>query len=206
MQGSAPSQSNRRRNMKKKLVLIITACMVAVSVSACGIVTVVPIGQEGSFTGQEEFDSSAQSSSDWASVVDEVKSNAVDAAGALGGDLGGGTAVSGTAKITEFNTDTPKYYLLVEVDGYDGEVQIQAGGVYSGTALRDTQSLKGFQDFTNQTEWSQYAKALNQEVDAQVIAPLALDESAAGKTATFVGAATASGGKIVITPVELTIE
>ena len=52
----------------------------------------------------------------------------------------------------------------------------------------------------------QYAKALNQEVDAQVIAPLALDESAAGKTATFVGAATASGGKIVITPVELTIE
>ena len=69
MQGSAPSQSNRRRNMKKKLVLIITACMVAVSVSACGIVTVVPIGQEGSFTGQEEFDSSAQSSRDRKSVV-----------------------------------------------------------------------------------------------------------------------------------------
>ena len=192
--------------MKKKLVLIITACMMAMSVSACGIVTVVPIGQEGSFTGQAEFDSSAESSSDWASVVEEVKGNAADAAGALGGDLGDGTAVSGTAKIVEFNTDTPKYYLLVEVDGYDGEVQIQAGGVYSGTALRDTQTLKGFQDFTNQTEWSQYAKALNKEADTQVVAPLGLDESAAGKTVSFVGAATASGGKVVITPVEMTIE
>lgn len=192
--------------MKKKLVLIITACMMAMSMSACGIVTVVPIGQEGSFTGQAEFDSGAQSSSDWASVVDELKANAADAAGALGGDLGDGTAVSGTAKIVEFNTDTPKYYLLVEVDGYDGEVQIQAGGVYSGTALRDTQTLKGFQDFTNQTEWSQYAKALNKEADTQVVAPLGLDESAAGKTVSFVGAATASGGKVVITPVEMTIE
>ena len=192
--------------MKKKLVLIITACMMAMSMTACGIVTVVPIGQEGSFTGQQAFDSGAQSSDDWASVVDEIKGNAVDAAGALGGDLGDGTAVSGTAKVTEFNTDTPKYYLLVEVDGYDGEVQIQAGGVYSGTALRDTQTLKAFQDFTNQTEWSQYAKALNQEVDAQVVAPLSLDESAAGKTVTFTGAAVSSGGKIVITPVEMTIE
>lgn len=192
--------------MRKKLVLMITACVMAMSMTACGIVTVVPIGQEGSFTGQAEFDSSAQSSSDWASVVDEIKGKAVDAVGALGGDLGDGTAVSGTAKITEFNTDTPKYYLLAEVDGYDGEVRIQAGGVYSGTALRDTQTLKQFQDFTNQTEWSQYAKALNQEVDTQVVAPLSLDESAAGKTVTFVGAATESGGKIIITPVEMTIE
>ncbi len=192
--------------MKKKLVLIITACMMAMSMTACGIVTVVPIGQEGSFTGQEAFDSSAQSSDDWTAVVDEIKGNAADAAGTLGGDLGDGTAVSGTAKIVEFNTDTPKYYLLVEVDGFDGEVQIQAGGVYSGTALRDTQTLRVFQDFTNQTEWSQYAKALNQEVDAQVVAPLSIDESVAGKTVTFTGVAASGGGKIVITPVEMTIE
>lgn len=192
--------------MKKKLVLFITAGVMAMSMTACGIVTVVPIGQEGSFTGKEEFDSSAQSGDDWASVVDEIKTNATDAAAAFGGELGEGTAVSGTAKVAEFNTDTPKYYLLVEVDGYDGEVQIQAGGVYSGTTLRDTQTVKAFQDFTNQTEWSQYAKALNKEVDTQVVAPLGLDESAAGKTVTFTGAATESGGKIVITPVELTIE
>ena len=115
-------------------------------------------------------------------------------------------AAANRLELGRVQVDLDAMLVYKDGEGYDGEVQIQAGGVYSGTALRDTQSLKGFQDFTNQTEWSQYAKALNQEVDAQVIAPLALDESAAGKTATFVGAATASGGKIVITPVELTIE
>lgn len=192
--------------MKRKLVLMITVAMTAVCMTACGIVTVVPIGQEGSFTGKQEFDSSAESSNDWAAVVDELKANATDAAQAIGAGLGEGTAVTGTASIVEFNTDTPKHYLLVEIDGYDGEVQIQAGGVYSGTALRDTQTLKGFEDFTNQTEWSQYAKALNKEVDTQVVAPLALDAGAAGKTVSFVGAAVESTGKVVITPVEMTIE
>ncbi|MCC8065960.1 MAG: DUF2291 domain-containing protein, partial [Clostridiales bacterium] len=107
-----------------------------------------------------------------------------------------------------FNTDTPKYYLLITIDGYDGdeEIKIQAGGVYSGTTVRDVQTIKEFADFTNQTEWSQYAKSLNSEVDAQVVEPLALDESAAGKTVTFTGAASASGDTITITPVAMTIE
>lgn len=192
--------------MKKKLILIITAVMMAVSVTACGIVTVVPIGQESSFTGQQAFDSSAESSDDWTAVADELKAGATDAAQAISAGVGSGTAVTGTAKILEFNTETPKYYLLVELDGYDGEVQIQAGGVYSGTALRDTQTLKAFENFTNQTEWSQYAKALNKEADTQVVAPLGIDESVAGKTVTFTGAAAESAGKIIITPVEMTIE
>lgn len=192
--------------MKKKLILIMAAAAMAMSMTACGIVTVVPIGQESSFTGEEKFDSSTESSNDWTAVVEDLTTNATDIAAALGEGVGSGTAVSGTARIAEFNTDTPKYYLLVEIDGYDGEVQIQAGGVYSGTALRDTQTLKVFQDFTNQTEWSQYAKALNAEADTQVVAPLALDKSAAGKTVIFTGAAAESGGKVVITPVEMTIE
>ena len=180
--------------MKKKLILIVTAVIMVMSMTACGMVTVVPIGQESSFTGEEAFDSSAESSNDWTAVVEELTTNATDAAQALGAGAGEGTAVTGSAKIVEFNTDTPKHYLLVEIDGYDGEVQIQAGGVYSGTALRDTQTLKGFQDFTNQTEWSQYAKALNAEADTQVVAPLGIDESVAGKTVTFVGAAAESTG------------
>lgn len=192
--------------MKKKLILIMMAVIMAMSMTACGIVKVVPIGQESSFTGQQAFDSSAESSNDWTAVVDEVKGKAVDFSQAAGTGVGKGTAVTGTAKILEFDTSTPKYYLLVEVDGYDGEVQIQAGGVYSGTALRDTQTLKGFESFTNQTEWSQYAKALNKEVDAQVVAPLGIDESVAGKTVSFTGVAAESTGKIVITPVEMTIE
>lgn len=192
--------------MKKKLILSMTAIIMAISMTACGIVTVVPIGQESSFTGEEKFDSSAESSNDWTAVVEELETNATDAAQALGAGVGSGTAVSGTAKIIEFNTDTPKHYLFVEIEGYDGEVQIQAGGVYSGTALRDTQTLKVFQDFTNQTEWSQYAKALNAEVDAQVVAPLGIDESVAGKTVSFTGAAAENAGKVIITPVSMTIE
>ena len=114
--------------MKKKLILIVTAVIMVMSMTACGMVTVVPIGQESSFTGEEAFDSSAESSNDWTAVVEELTTNATDAAQALGAGAGEGTAVTGSAKIVEFNTDTPKHYLLVEIDGYDGEVQIQAGG------------------------------------------------------------------------------
>lgn len=192
--------------MKKKISLIMVSIVLAVSLAGCGIVTVVPIGEEASFTGKEAFDSGAQSSDDWSSVVEDIKGKAVDISEVLANGADG-TAVSGSAKIVEFNTETPKHYLVVEVEGYSGgEVRIQAGGVYSGTAIRDAQSIKAFEDFANQTEWSQYAKALNQEADTQIVAPLSIDESVAGKTVTFIGAAAEGGGAVTITPVEMTIE
>lgn len=192
--------------MKKKISLIMVSIVLAVSLAGCGIVTVVPIGEEASFTGKEAFDSGAQSSDDWSAVVEDIKQKAADVSEVLANGADG-TAVSGSAKIVEFNTETPKHYLVVEVEGYSGgEVRIQAGGVYSGTAIRDAQSVKAFEDFANQTEWSQYAKALNQEADTQVVAPLSIDESVAGKTVTFTGAAAEGGGAVTITPVEMTIE
>ncbi len=194
--------------MKKRNTLLAVLTLSALCLTGCGFVKVVPIGQEGEYTGKVTFDSQAESSNDWSAVAEDITAKAVDLSELLSGDglAADGSAVSGKATIIEFNTETPKYYLAIEVDGYDGEVRIQAGGVYSGTTVRDVQSLKVFQDFTNQTEWSQYAKALNKEVDAQVVAPLALDESAAGKTVEFVGAAAESNGRIVITPVSMTIE
>lgn len=195
--------------MKKRVFFMAMAAIMAVSFTGCGIVKVVPIGEEAAYSGEEVFDSAAESSSDWEQVVSEVTDGAADLAEVLNGDgVGTAAAVSGTAKIVEFNTDTPKYYLLIEPEGYtgDAEIRIQAGGVYSGTALRDVQTVKNFESFTNQTEWSQYGKALNSEVDTQVVAPLALDDSVAGKTVTFVGAATESTGAVSITPVSLTIE
>lgn len=196
--------------MKRKLSLIAALALSAVCLTGCGIVTVVPIGEEASFTGQQEFDSSAESSGDWAAVAEEITGAATDLVEVLNGDgIGSNTvAVSGTASIVEFNTETPKYYLLITPEGYSGgeEFRIQAGGVYSGTAIRDAQTVKNFESFTNQTEWSQYAKALNEQADTQVVAPLALDESAAGKTVTFVGAAVQSGDTVTITPVSMTIE
>ena len=83
---------------------------------------------------------------------------------------------------------------------------VQLGSIYSGTDVRDAQTVKGFADFTNQTEWSQYAKALNSQLDELVVAPLAIDEGIQGKTVTIVGAATGSGKDINITPVAITIE
>lgn len=196
--------------MKKKLSLMTAICLTFAALTGCGLVTVVPIGEESSFTGQTAFDSGAESSSDWGSVVEEITGSAQDLAEVLngGGIEGDAQAVSGTGKIVEFNTDTPKYFLLVELDGYSGdvEIKIQAGGVYSGTSIRDAQTVKGFENFTNQTEWSQYAKSLNNEADTQVVAPLSLDGGAAGKTVTFVGAAAQSGGTVTVTPVSMTIE
>ena len=187
--------------------LIASALLLAVCLTGCSFVKVVPIGEEAQYTGEKVFDSAEESSNDWDGVVNDIKEKAQDFAELMKGDGVGKdvVAVSGSAKVIEFNTETPKHFLLIEAEG-GAEVKIQAGGVYSGTTVRDAQTVKGFEDFTNQTEWSQYAKALNKEVDARIVAPLALDESAAGKTVTFVGAAVDANGTVTITPVELSIE
>lgn len=195
--------------MKKKAALIAIAAFIAISVTGCGIVTVVPIGEEGKFTGEVEFDSSAESSSDWEAVVEEITANAEDFAELLNGDgVGKAAAVTGKATVKEFVEKGPKKLLSLEVEGYDGdtEIMMQVGGVYSGTAIRDVQTIKNFESFTNQTEWSQYGKALNSEADAQVLSKLEIDASAEGKTVTFVGAAAEGATDITVTPVSLTIE
>ena len=94
----------------------------------------------------------------------------------------------------------------VRLTGFDGTVKVQIGSIYSGTDVRDIQSVKNFESFTNQTEWSQYAKALNTELDTQVVSVLGIDDSVVGKTVTLTGAAAKSGDEITLTPVSLTIE
>lgn len=69
------------------------------------------------------------------------------------------------------------------------EVQVRTDGPNSSTAIRDLQSLKNFESFTNQTEWSSYGKELNKQALAQVIDPLGIDENVVGKTVTFTGGA-----------------
>lgn len=192
--------------MKKKVILAAAAVLAAVSLTGCGFVKVVPIGEEDAYSGKQTFDASADSSSDWASVVEDLSSNAQEIADAASAGVTGATAVKGTGTITEYNTDTPKHYLVVEVDGCDTEIQIRTDGPNSSTAIRDLQTLKAFESFTNQTEWSAYGKALNKEAVANVIDPLGIDESVVGKTATFIGGAEANGDAVSITPVALTIE
>ena len=195
--------------MKSRRILAVLAACTAVTFTGCGVVTVVPIGEEASYTGKQEFDSAAESEGDWSSVVADISQKAQDLVELLNGDgITETTAVKGTGKIKEYNTDTPKHYLVVELDGFTGtkEIRVRTDGPNSSTAIRDLQSLKNFESFTNQTEWSSYGKELNKQALAQVIDPLESDESVVGKTVTFTGGAEAGADAVTITAVELTIE
>ena len=195
--------------MKRKTSLIALAALFAVTFTGCGIVKVVPICEENQYSGKQTFDSAAESNSDWESIVNDLTEAAQEIADVIGGgNITEAAAVKGTGKITEYNTDTPKHYIVVEVEGYTGniEIQVRTDGPNSSTAIRDLQHLKDFGSFTNQTEWSAYGKALNKEAVTQVIEPLAIDESAVGKKDTFTGGAEPNGDALSITPVEMTIE
>ena len=193
--------------MKKRIALLMAMTLMSFSLTGC--IKVIEKGTEGEYTGEVAFDAAADSSSTWSPIVEELTNNAVDIAEIMKGDgITQPMAISGSGEVAEFESKAngKKNALIMKIDGVSDPVKIQIGSIYSGTDIRDIQSLKEFGSFTNQTEWSEYAKALNKEVDAQVVAPLAIDDSVVGKTITFVGAASASGGEITITPVSMTVE
>ena len=198
--------------MKKK-VMVLSAMLVTLCLAAtgCSFVTVVPIGQEAEYTGQKKFDSSEESRADWDHVVAEISEKAVDALEVLNaGTVTKAAAIKGTAKVATYDGEKSKKYLVLEIEGYTAEpaVLLQVGGPNSTTAIRDVQTVNGFENFTNQTEWSQYAKSLNKESASIVCDPLALDASCEGKTVSFVGAAVKSGTSTdtIITPVSLEVQ
>ncbi len=192
--------------MKKKLLLMLAGVMTALCVTGC--VKVIDKGTEGQYTGETEFDAASNSGGDWEKVVAEITENAVELSEQAGKGLDKATAVSVSGEVKEFESKAngKKNSLILDVEGVDDLVKVQIGSIYSGTDIRDVQTIKNFESFTNQTEWSQYAKALNAEVDSKVVAPLSLDDSVVGKGVVIVGAANESGGEITITPVSITIE
>ena len=195
--------------MKKQKIIWIAVAVVLVVFLALSA-KVIDKGTEGQYTGVVEFDASASSGDDWSQIVAEITGNAQDIASVDLAALGDGKAVRLKGAVSEFisKANGKKNSIVVVPEGYSGDAvfTVQLGSIYSGTAVRDAQTVKAFADFTNQTEWSAYAKALNSELDANVVAPLAIDESVKGKTVEIVGAATASGNEVTITPVAMTIE
>lgn len=195
--------------MNKKKIIWAAVVVILVVFLACSA-KVIDKGTEGQYTGVVEFDANASSSGDWESVVSEITANAQDIAALDIAALGDGKAVSLKGTVSEYvsKASGKKNSIVVAPEGYQGDavISVQLGSIYSGTAVRDAQTVKSFADFTNQTEWSAYAKALNSQLDELVVAPLNIDESIQGKTVTIVGAATASGGEVTITPVAITIE
>lgn len=196
--------------MKKRLsALVLLLAFSVFSLTGCGIVKVVKIGEEASLTGQTTFNADAESQDTWGAIVTEITANAKDLSQLDDSASTGTFAVSGTGKITAVNQESKKGTVTVAVDGYAGTktINLQIGPVYSGTSLRDAQTTKAYSDFTNQGEWSSYALSLNATADEKVVKPLAIDAGAVGKTVTFTGAYTASaGGTILITPIALTIQ
>ena len=195
--------------MSKSKIIIIVVC-VALVAFLCLSAKVIDKGTEGQYTGEVAFDAGASSSDDWSAIVDEITTAAQDI-GAVDLDaLGDGKAVTLKGSVTEFisKANGKKNSIAVVPEGYRGDKTfvVQLGSIYSGTAVRDVQSVKAFADFTNQTEWSAYAKALNSQLHELVVAPLAIDDGVVGKTVTITGAAVASGSEVTITPIAITIE
>ena len=194
--------------MKKKIIWIVLAVALVVFLALSA--KVIDKGTEGQYTGEVAFDASASSGDDWSAVLGEITGKAEDIAAVDLGALGDGKAVTlkGTVTGYESKASGKKNSITVAPEGYSGDAvfTVQLGSIYSGTAIRDTQTVKAFGDFTNQTEWSAYAKALNSEMHDKVVVPLNIDEGIQGKTVTIVGAATGSGKDINITPVAITIE
>ena len=72
--------------MKSRRILAVLAACTAVTFTGCGVVTVVPIGEEASYTGKQEFDSAAESQGDWGAVVADISDKAQDLSELLNGD------------------------------------------------------------------------------------------------------------------------
>ena len=194
--------------MKKKIAWIVLAVVLLVFFVLSA--KVIDKGTEDQYTGVVAFNAGASSSEDWDIVVAEITEKAEDAASLDLKELGNGKAVKLTGTISEYVSKAAgkKNSVIVVPDGYSGDAvfSVQLGSIYSGTAVRDVQTRKVFGDFTNQTEWSQYGKALNEQLHELVVTPAGIDENAKGKKITVIGVAVASGNEVTITPVALTVE
>lgn len=184
---------------------LLTAVLCIGTLAGC---KVIPKGTEAEYTGEVQFDASAEAAGDWAAVAEEITGKAEDLSAVVSAGIASGETycVSFTGTVSEYNTDSPKGYLAVSVDGVSAEVQVQVGSVYSGTTVRDSQTIKNYESFTNQTEWSEYAKTLNSEVQTNVVDPLGDLSALNGKTVTVVGCASGSSDKVVVTPVSLSAQ
>ncbi|MCI9197670.1 MAG: DUF2291 domain-containing protein [Lachnospiraceae bacterium] len=211
--------------MKKKILVLSLAAMLAVSVTGC--VKVVKIGDEGSLTGKVEFSASDSVSALWESAEKNIEEKAVELPAFLeeaGGDLKSlvdkygkysmGTsgsisyAVKGTGTVEEVDQEKKAGSMIVKLDGYDGPetIRLQIGSIYKGSSTRDTLDVISFGDFTNQEEWAAISQELHAMIDQNVVQP-ADPGSLQGKTIDFVGTFTAdSDDELLVTPVKLEVK
>ena len=206
------------------------ACAIALAVSACTIVyddekaKKAPTETTDSPHAQG-FDAAAWVESVWtAKVLPYFEKDAVElgpvlaaleedaeAAGAKFGrrpDTEGSPwsfAVKGQGVVVSVNTESRAGTMVVKVDAASGpgEVTLQIGPVVRGTAIRDNLPFVSFGDVTNQIQFAQVSRALNDRAVGAIHAAAAALK--AGTSVEFAGAmnVSASDETVLITPITL---
>lgn len=211
---------------KRMLALGLVLAMTASTLTGC--VKVVKIGEEGKYTGEEEFSATDNVAGIWESqALPDLEGKAVELADFLteaNGDLKSlvdkygkysmGTSgeinyvVKGTGTVTEVNQEKKAGYMTIALDGYEGtkEISIQIGSVYKGSSIRDSLDVIKFGDYTNQQDWAAVSQSINKLVDEQVV-QTADPASLKDKKIAFMGAFTANDNtKVLITPVKIEVQ
>ena len=114
--------------------------------------------------------------------------------------------VKGRAAILAVNTESSASTISLSLSGPDGNpVMIQIGPVLKGTAIRDSMDFINFEDFTNQLEFANVSREMNNRVKADVLDGFNRDVPP-GTDISFTGAFQwVEGRGVVITPVELKV-
>lgn len=211
--------------MKKRIMALVMALAFVLSCTGC--VKVIKIGEEGKYTGKVEFNAADAAASLWEGAVANIEEKAVnlpdfltEADGNLSslvdkyGKYSMGTsgtisyAVKGTGVVEEVNQEKKAGFIVVKLDGYDGDeiIKIQIGSIYKGSSTRDTLDIIDFGDYTNQQEWAAISQELHTAIDTNVIQP-ADPANLTGKTIEFTGTFTVDGNdELLITAVVLDVK
>ena len=203
---------------------MLLVCALAVTMLS-GCVKVVKIGEEGTITGETEFNAGDNVAEFWETeALPELNEKAVDLGEFLteaNGDLKSladkygkysmgdsgelSYVVKGSGKIEAVDTESKAGTMTIKLDNYDGaeEVKVQVGTVVKGSSVRDSLSFIKFGDYTNQQEYAAVSQSINAIILESVINP---EKAGAmqGSEVDFVGCFTVSDNNtVLITPVEL---
>lgn len=222
MSEAADLCKERKHTMKKKILTL--AALLSVIAMSAGCVKIIDKGTEGQYTGKTVFSAEDTAEQLWEDITANITENAVELNTLLTEADGKFTSVAetygvngkanypvhGTGVVELVDTSKSAGYLVVKLDGYEGEeeVRIQVGPTFKNKdMLGDSQTVTGFGDYTNQTEWGQVKDALIEKVTTEVIEPIDVN-SLEGNTVEFTGAFGASVGSsdILIIPVELNVK
>ncbi|MFO7729415.1 MAG: DUF2291 domain-containing protein [Spirochaetia bacterium] len=115
--------------------------------------------------------------------------------------------VKGSAIITQANVKSAAATISIDANGPDGKpVEIQIGPVIKGTAVRDSMDFIHFEDFTNQLEFANISREMNNHIKATILASLKREELVGAKIRYLGAFQWVEGEGVLITPVDLVVE